>query len=243
MSEQKTILILGASSEMAIAYINHLKTPATVVALYNRSKEKLSQIQNQMISVHPLHADFNDLSALESLPAQILEKFGTPQVILHFAAPKHRFIRFKDATWTDFERDLHVQLRSAVCILAQILPAMAKARRGKVVFVLSSCTAGIPPKFLAHYVTAKYALLGLMKSLASEYADKSLQINAISPSMVETSFLTEIPTQIVDLAKAQHPLKRNASPADVQEIIEYLASDANGFVTGNNILVTGGSVF
>ena len=59
--------------------------------------------------------------------------------------------------------------------------------------MLTSCTTNIPPKYLASYVTSKYALLGLVKALSNEYADKGIRINGISPSMIETKFLENIP--------------------------------------------------
>jgi 3-oxoacyl-[acyl-carrier protein] reductase len=97
-------------------------------------------------------------------------------------------------------------------------------KRGKVVCMLSSVVLNIPPKALAQYTTVKYALLGLVKSLASEYADKNIQINAVSPSMVETKFLDNINEKFVELSAYNHPLKRNAVVDDIAPIIKKLIS-------------------
>jgi len=92
------------------------------------------------------------------------------------------YTRFKDATWHTFQREMDIELRSIVMVLSRFLPLMAKDGVGKIVFILSSVCSGVPPKALAHYTTTKYALLGLMKALAAEYADKHISINAVSPS-------------------------------------------------------------
>ena len=74
--------------------------------------------------------------------------------------------------------------------------------------MLSSVTINLPPKALVHYTTIKYALLGLVKSLASEYGNKNIQINALSPSMIETKFLENINEKIIEINAHNHPLKR-----------------------------------
>ena len=120
---------------------------------------------------------------------------------------------------------------------------MAKAKQGKATLGLSSCFIGVPPKFLAGYVTVKYALMGMGKALASEYAPKGIQVNMISLSMMETRFLANVYGGVVEQTAAANPLKRNVRPEDVAGLIEYLFSDKNTFVTGVNFPVTGGEVF
>ncbi len=117
---------------------------------------------------------------------------------------------------------------------------MAKARNGRVVFVLSSVTDGVPPAHLSPYVTIKYALLGLMKSLSAEYRSKNLKINAISPSMADTKFLSEVPEIMVEAATQSMPLKRLASAADIAPVIKFLLSNEAAYLSGVNMPVTCG---
>jgi len=127
--------------------------------------------------------------------------------------------------------------------LNRFLPKLSKEKRGKVVLMLSSYVLGVPPKALSHYTTIKYAMLGLVKSLASEYSEKNIQINAISPSMVETKFLDNINEKLVELSSYNHPLKRNAIVEDITPIIKMLISNESDYINGVNIPITGGSVF
>ena len=123
------------------------------------------------------------------------------------------------------------------------MPKLAKEKRGVVVVMLSSCVLGVPPKALSHYTTVKYALLGLVKSLASEYADKRIRINAISPSMIETKFLSNIDERLIEIIASNNPLKRNASPTDIVPTVKLLLSDDASFMNGANLPITGGSIF
>jgi 3-oxoacyl-[acyl-carrier protein] reductase len=79
--------------------------------------------------------------------------------------------------------------------------------------------------------------------LASEYSDKNIQINAVSPSMIETKFLDNINEKLVELSAYNHPLKRNAQVNEVTPIIKMLTSKESDYMSGVNIPITGGSVF
>ena len=88
--------------------------------------------------------------------------------------------------------------------------------------------------------TVKYALLGLMRNLASEYAAKGVMVNAVSPDMMETKFLSGLPELILEQNAKKNPLGRNIHVEEVTPTIEYLLSSASDIVTGQNIGVTGG---
>jgi 3-oxoacyl-[acyl-carrier protein] reductase len=120
---------------------------------------------------------------------------------------------------------------------------MAALKRGRVITVLSSVVLGVPPKALTQYTSVKYALLGLMKALASEYADKKITINCISPSMIDTKFLSLINERVVELAAETHPLKRNAKVSDVIPSLLMLMSEDAEYINGVNLPITGGSNF
>ena len=144
--------------------------------------------------------------------------------------------------WNDYSVMLDTQIRSLYYAANCFIPRMAKQQYGKLVTVLSSHVIGTPPAYASAYITAKYAQLGFIKSLAAEYAGKSVQINSVSPSMIETKFLRGMPHLVAEQNSANHPLKRNATVEDVIPAIEFLLSDQSGFITGQNLLVSGGSV-
>lgn len=105
--------------------------------------------------------------------------------------------------------------------------------------MLSACTQNNPPKFMSAYVTAKYALLGLMKSLASDYAEKGICVNAISPDMIETKFLDGVPNAAVRMTAEKSVMGRLLNVDEVVPAFEFLLSDAADKITGQNIFITG----
>jgi 3-oxoacyl-[acyl-carrier protein] reductase len=96
---------------------------------------------------------------------------------------------------------------------------------------------------MAMYTVVKQAQLGLMRALASEYAATGVTINAVSPSMIETRFLDDIPGLAREMSAKAAPRDRNARTEDVVGSIMYLLSSDSDFVTGIELPVTGGSVF
>jgi len=238
------ILIIGASSDIGLDLIKSIDEDCLILAHYNNSEDKLLKLsKNLKNEVVLLKADLSSEDDILVMLNQIENDYGIPNKIIHLAAPKFENIRFKDISWDSFQNDINISLKSIVLILNRFLPKLAKQKKGKVVIMLSSVVMNIPPKALIKYTTVKYAMLGLVKSLASEYAEKNIQINAISPSMVETKFLNNVNEKLVELSAYNHPLKRNANVEDITPILEMLISKESDYINGINIPITGGSVF
>jgi 3-oxoacyl-[acyl-carrier protein] reductase len=238
------VFITGASSDIGVALIKNLTEECVIIAHYNSNNKILLELQKETINrIVPVQADFSSSESVIEMLDTIESEIGIPNKVIHLAAPKFENLRFKDVEWNNFQNEINVSLGSITLILNRFLPKMALQKRGRVVTILSSVVLGTPPKALSQYTTVKYALLGLMRALASEYADKKITVNCISPSMVETQFLSQINERIVELAAEAHPLKRNATVLDVIPSILMLLSDDASYINGVNIPITGGSNF
>ena len=165
-----------------------------------------------------------------------------PTHIVHLPAGKFENIKFNKITWEKFQTDINIALRSLVIILNGFLPIMSKNKFGRIVVMLTSCTTNIPPKYLSSYVTSKYALLGLVKALSTEYADKGIRINGVSPTMIETTFLQNVPELLVQQNAMNSPTGANLTVEEVLPLIEFLLHDSAGSITGQNIAITNGNI-
>jgi NAD(P)-dependent dehydrogenase (short-subunit alcohol dehydrogenase family) len=119
---------------------------------------------------------------------------------------------------------------------------MIEARRGAVVWVLTTATIGAPPKQMSAYASGKMAALGLMRCLAAEYASKGIRFNAVSPGFTETPLTATTPAEVRELYRKAIPMGRLASPEDTASAVSYLVSEGSAFVTGVNLPVCGGAV-
>jgi 3-oxoacyl-[acyl-carrier protein] reductase len=241
--DKKSILILGASSDIGLKLVKEILNDYDLILAHcYKNVKSLESLQNTAgTKIIPIAADLSLENGPLELVAEVRKYCEFPEKIVHMPAPKFSYTRFHDCEWRNFQEEIDLQVRSAVIILRQFLPLMAKNKSGKIVFMLSSVTAGNPPKALSPYVLGKYALLGLAKALAVEYAEKNVQINSVSPSMVETKFLSNIAEKFVEISAANSPLRRNATTSDIVPMVRFLLSSGSDYMTGQNIYITGGS--
>lgn len=242
MMNKKILFIAGASSDVGTGLIkNCYMNYDLIYAHYNRTSAGLEEIKEQLGGRLKLFkADLLKMDETLELIEEIKKTGEMPTHFLHLPSAKYENYKFKKAKWDRFENDINIQLRSAVVLLNALLPEMSKNRYGKIVLMLSSVISDNAPKYLSSYVTVKYALLGLMKSLASEYADKSICINGISPCMMETKLLSEVSDIVIQQNAGSNPAGRNACVDDVIPAIEFLLSQDSDFITGQNIVISGG---
>lgn len=239
---KKILLILGASSDLGCGLIRCIaKKYDLVLAHYRHMNSHLEELKQEYADkLQLLQTDFMDSESIEHMIDTIKEKEWYPTHIVHFSAPKFRYTKYDKIGYEEFETELQTSLYSLIKVTQAFLPFMKKRRSGKIVVMLSICTEGVPPRFIAPYVTAKYAMLGLVKALATEYAERGIQVNGVSPEMIETKFLSNIPDFVKEQSASSHPMKRNLRVEDVIPTFEYLLTEAADCVTGQNICITGG---
>ena len=118
---------------------------------------------------------------------------------------------------------------------------MKSQKFGKIISILTSYVVGKPPNGITDYVVGKYALLGLAKCMATELGSSGIRVNSVSPSMVNTPLTDPLPNKLKEITKSQIPLEgRLAEPIEVAGTILFLCTDNSNYITGENILVTGG---
>lgn len=239
-------LITGATSDVGKALMERLlagfSEGDTIIAQGCGDLAKLAELcAAHPGAIRPFDVDLSDAAKVEAFIGAVKATCPAPTHIVHLPALPVVNAKFKAFDEERFARDMEIQVHSAVKLCKAFLPAMAKARFGRVLFIQTSYTIGCPPKNTAAYVMAKSALGGLLKSLAVEYARFGVTVNCVAPSMMETNFLKDTPDLIVQAAAADNPMGRNATPADVVPAMAFLLSEEAHFITGVTLPVTGGS--
>ena len=207
-------------------------------------KKEVSKLQ---LEIEKLERFLGGIKDMKSYPGALFivdprkERIAAPTHLVHLPALRVVNTKFKKFDEERFERDMSVQVRSAVKLCKAFVPAMAKAKRGRVLFMLTSYLLGLPPKNTAAYIMAKSALHGLAKSLAADYAGTGVTVNCVMPSMMETKFLADTSNLIVEASAQANPMGRNARVEDVVPAMAFLLGEETGFITGVSLPITGGS--
>ncbi len=240
----KVLLMTGASSDIGCKIISEVADEFDyIIAHHIGDDAKLANLKEQLgEKLILLYGNFLDEEGTYKFVEDVKNTGKIPTHIVHLPAGKYENIKFGKITWNKFNTDINIALRSLVIILNNFLPEMAKNKYGKIIVMLSSCTLNIPPKYVSSYVTTKYALLGLVKALSNEYADKGIQINGVSPSMMETKFLKDIPELIIQQNAANSPTGKNLSVDDVVPMFKFLLSEDANCITGQNMAITNGNI-
>lgn len=251
MERIERYLIIGASSEVGMAFIRLLESKAEagqapekvqVMVHYGSHDDELRALEKQCphLLFEYLQCDLSDKEQVESLALQLEEK-ETPQALIYLAAGKMKYEKLKKMELGGLDRAYQIQVRALARLSQVLLPAMAKKKFGKAVVMLSECTLGMPPKFMAEYVTVKYGALGLMRALSLEYADKNINVNGLSPAMMETRFLSEIDSRFIEMNAAGSVKKRNATVEEAAQAIAFLVSGGSDYMNGVNLNLSGGN--
>ena len=243
MNDKKVLFVTGASSDIGTKLISEICGNYDVIwAHYNHENEALYNLKSRCgDKLVLIQADFSDSDSINAMTERIAESGDYPDHIIHLSAPKFRIQKFVKESVEAFRNDYTVSVESILIILKKFIPYMVKKKSGKIIFALTVNVIGVPAKFQSSYTVSKYALLGLMKSLAIEYSDKGITVNAVSPNMVNTKFLSEIPELVIEQTAENSPMKRNLNVDEVVPVFKFLLSDEGNRITGENIAITGGS--
>jgi NAD(P)-dependent dehydrogenase (short-subunit alcohol dehydrogenase family) len=182
--------------------------------------------------------DVSDSSAVERVGDQVLEDFGDVHVVVANAAITHAGLAFSTSD-EDWRRVIETNLTGAFFVARQFLPALLANGFGRLIFISSIAARGMSGD--AAYSASKAGLLGLSAALAKEYGRKGITSNTLLLSLFETDMTEkELTREKREFYTRHSPVGRVGRASEVTAAVLYLASDGAGFVTAQEIGITGG---
>ena len=233
----------GVGSEIARTLA---KRGAAVAVNYLRNEAAASSVVSSIRAgggdATAVQADVRSGDSVREMVDVVTKQFGGVDWVVNCATSELRQTEFMELGWDDFQVHLEHQVKSVMHVAQAAYPHMKANGGGIVVNILSQVTAGSPPIRMADYVSAKYALCGLSKALAAEWAADNIRVNMVSPGLMQTDLTQHYPERLFKLEANRTPLMRITRPDDVAGVVAYLLSDEASFLTGTNLFVTGGQV-
>jgi len=234
-------LVTGASRGIGRAIALRLARAGHPIVVASPEMELNEQVAAEIRAFQPALVVDLDVTSTESIKAGFaaaVKELGRVDILVNNAGitKDGLAVRMKKEDW---DRVLQINLSGAFFVTQQALPGMMKERWGRIVNIASVVgqmgNAGQP-----NYVASKAGLIGLTKSLAQEVASRNITVNAIAPGFIETDMTRVLPQEVKDRMMAGIPLKRFGQPEDIAAAVEFLSSEAAGYITGHVVNVNGG---
>jgi NAD(P)-dependent dehydrogenase (short-subunit alcohol dehydrogenase family) len=192
-----------------------------------------------------LSCDVTSQEGLRAAAEKVREQIGSPDILVNCAATTV-FAETIETSEEAFSRIMAVNVWGAIHASQAFAPAMRDARRGSIVTV-SSITGIVGAPGMAAYAASKGALITFTRTLALELAPAQVRVNCVCPASIDTAMLQDSFKRMGDPERARannikrHPLGRLGSPADVANLILFLASDESSWITGSTYVIDGGA--
>jgi 3-oxoacyl-[acyl-carrier protein] reductase len=248
----KVVLVTGAgrgigaaiarafAAEHATVVVNYLGNAATAA-------DVVAQCKQAGGDAWAVQADVTSSDAVQQMVARIVDEMGGIDVVVNNAFRSYSFDpeqrkMFDDVAWADYQAQFDGAVGAAYHVCKAVLPHFRRRAQGSIVNIVTDLVER--PLVPYHdYTTAKSALVGFSRNLASELGPLGVRVNCVAPGLVyPTQGSGSTRAAFREAIMAATPLRRIARPEDVAGPVLFLASDWSGFITGQVLFVDGGLV-
>lgn len=242
---EKTAIITGASKGIGAATaILFAQKGYNVVINYNNSVESAkiltTSLRSRGHSVVAMKADVSNRLETDLLIKETLYKFGTIDVLVNNAGVSNVGL-INEIDDIDVKRIFDVNLLGTYNCCKSVCPVMINQKSGKIINIASmwgetgaSCEVA--------YSASKAGVIGLTKALAKELAPSGINVNCVSPGIIDTSMNSNLSADDIDSFIESVPLARIGFPEEIANMVYYLCTENSDYITGQIIGINGGVV-
>lgn len=240
--EGKNAIVTGGARGLGRAIARMLVDRGAAVAIIDvdgrAAAETAREIMRHDGKVHDVAGDIRFRGGARAAVAEASRQLLGLDILINNAGvyPRKPLLEIDDDAWN---HTFDVNLRGMYHVTAAAVPLM-QARKGGRIVSIASIDAHISYPKNAHYAAAKAGVISFTRSFAEACAVDQILVNAVSPGPIATQQLRDLGI-LADLEK-NAPLGRVAEPDDIAEVVCFLASDRNRFITGETIIASGGII-
>jgi NAD(P)-dependent dehydrogenase (short-subunit alcohol dehydrogenase family) len=243
----KSALITGGSGSIGLATARAFVAEGANVFLLDLNGDALERAVAELGEERAAFAvaDATDSAAVAAAVAATVERFGGLDIAFANAGVFGVVAPITDYPEDVFERVMRVNVMGPFLVAKHALAVM---RPGGSLIINSSVVGLTSAIGIAGYATSKHAVIGLMRTASKEMAASGIRVNSIHPGPVDNAFQTAIEVEAVGAPAAEAnavfddmiPLGRHADPAEIANVVVFLASDESTFMTGATVAADGG---
>lgn len=235
----KTALVTGATGAIGEGIARALHGQGATVAISGTRKELLDKLAGELGQrVHVLPCDLGDKDAVEALVPAAEEKMEKLDILVANAGVNkdNLFVQLKDEDW---DKVIAVNLTATFRLTRAAVSRMMRRRWGRIIGISSVVGfTGNPGQ--GNYTASKAGMVGMMKSVAAEYAKRNITANCIAPGIIASAMTDKLNEKQRETIMSRVPAGKLGTPQDIAAAAVYLASNEAQYVTGQTIHVNGG---
>jgi 3-oxoacyl-[acyl-carrier protein] reductase len=240
--EDRVAVVTGGSRGIGRAISDRLAAAGMRVVIGSRDQETAAQAVDQIKDAGgqatAVRTDITRPEAVTELFDAAESQYGRVDVWVNNAATATAGPLAR-ATDDDFDQYLHANVRATFVALREA--AQRISDHGRIILISSALTVS-PLPGMALLAASKAASDQLARTLAWEVGSRSVTVNSVLPGLTRTDVIATVPPHVIDDAKARTPLGRLGEPADIADVVAFLASDAARWITGQTINAAGGMI-
>ncbi len=227
----RSVLVTGGNRGIGLAVARAFADAGDLVAVTSRSGEAPA-------GLFAVRCDVTDDASVDAAFTEVEARNGPVEVLVANAGITRDtlLLRMSPEDWAEV---LDTNLTGSFRVAKRAAKGMLRARRGRLVFI-SSVVGMLGSAGQANYAASKAGLVGLARSLARELGSRGITANVVAPGFVDTDMTAALDDERKAAIRAQIPLGRYAEPAEVAAVVQFLASEEAGYVTGALVPVDGG---
>jgi NAD(P)-dependent dehydrogenase (short-subunit alcohol dehydrogenase family) len=238
----RTAIVTGGSSGIGRTIAERFVADGANVVICSREQERVesaaSELHGAPGDVRPVECDVRDRDAVDALVDAAVDTFGTVDVLVNNAGANF-YSDFDEISPNGWQTILDINLTGTVNCLQSVGEAMRAAGRGAVVN-LSSFVTHFPSPQQSHYGAAKAAVSHLTGTVAYEWADDDVRVNAVAPGVVLTPGVEHVLDKDIDAVPDRETVDRQIGyPEEVADLVQFLVSPAASYITGEVVDIRG----
>ena len=242
----KVALVTGATRGIGLAISEEFAMAGAKVVISSNEADNCesaaAQMRREGHGVTGIPCDVAYRHELEDLVHASVDLHGRIDILVCNAGIAPHMGPIASASDVDWDSTMTVNLRSVLWLTSLVIPGMAERHDGSVIIV--SSIAGVRGnRALGLYGVSKAGSAQLARNLAVEWGPSNVRVNAISPGVIETQFASPMLNDagVMERRIALTPLRRVGQPREIAGVVLLLASPAGAFITGQNVIVDGGT--
>jgi len=231
---KKTILIIGSSGGLGSSIIQSFDEEKYNLALHYYS----NPLSIQSKSYKSYQADITLENEVEQLVKAVVSDFGTIDIVLNNAGVTISEISWKTQL-SNWEKTIAINLTGPFLVTKHVLPYMRKNNWGRIIY-MSSIVAQTGFVGASAYSASKAGLLGMVKTISKEVANKNVTVNAIALGYFNAGMIDDVPLEMQAQLKEAIPVSALGKPEELAELIKYIILEKSSYLTGQTINLNGG---